>query len=223
LHSTKINFNRSKGNFLSLEDVQTLAEPYSIPIIKNVIVDAVNVNEVDIDFPVVIKAVGNEIIHKSDLKGVVLNIKNQTELIQKAEEMINNFTEKKLNLESFLIQPSIIPKFELLVGGFRDSSFGPMVMFGAGGKYVEYLDDTVIRSAYLTDDDIETMINSTKIGRIIRGVRGDEPVDIDKVKSAIKSVAQMMLDNPEITECDLNPLLVGENNEVFAVDVRIKC
>ena len=95
-------------------------------------------------------------------------------------------------------------------------------MFGTGGKYVEYLDDTVIRSAYLTDDDIDSLINSTKIGKIIKGVRGEKPVDIKKIKNAIKSVAQMMLDNPEITECDLNPLLIGENNEVFAVDVRIK-
>jgi acetyltransferase len=96
-------------------------------------------------------------------------------------------------------------------------------MFGTGGKYVEYLDDTVIRSAYLTDDDVDSLINSTKIGKIIQGVRGEEPVDIKKIKNAIKSVAQMMLDNPEITECDLNPLLIGENDQVFAVDVRVKC
>jgi acetyltransferase len=96
-------------------------------------------------------------------------------------------------------------------------------MFGTGGKYVEYLDDTVIRSAYLTDDDVDSMINSTKMGKIIQGVRGDKPVDLKKMKNAIKSVAQMMLDNPEITECDLNPLLIGKKDEVFAVDVRIKC
>ena len=96
-------------------------------------------------------------------------------------------------------------------------------MFGTGGKYVEYLEDTVIRSAYLTDGDIDALINSTKIGKIIQGVRGDKSVDIKKIKNAIKSVAQMMLDNPEITECDLNPLLIGDNDEVFAVDVRIKC
>ncbi|MGB5848854.1 MAG: acetate--CoA ligase family protein [Ignavibacteriaceae bacterium] len=221
--SVKINFDKSKGKFLSQENVQTLAEAYSIPIIKNVLVDIKDIELNSIDFPVVLKAVGEEIIHKSDLKGVVLNIKNKNELLVLAEDMITNFKNQNVQLDSFLIQPYIHTKFELLVGGFRDPSFGPMVMFGTGGRYVEYLDDTLIRSAYLTDDDIDSLINSTKIGKIIRGVRGEKPVDIIKIKNAIKSVAQMMLDNPEITECDLNPLLIGKNDEVFAVDVRVKC
>jgi acetyltransferase len=221
--SVKINFDESKDKFLSQENVQTLADAYSIPIIKNVMVKVNEIGLNSIDFPVVLKAVGEEIIHKSDLNGVALNIKNKNELLVLAEEMITNFKNQNVQLDSFLIQPYIQTKFELLVGGFRDASFGPMVMFGTGGKYVEYLEDTVIRSAYLTANDIDSLINSTKIGKIIKGVRGEKPVDINKIKSAIKSVAQMMLDNPEITECDLNPLLIGENDEVFAVDVRIKC
>jgi len=137
--------------------------------------------------------------------------------------MINNFKQKTLKLDSFLIQPYIHTKFELLVGGFRDPSFGPMVMFGSGGKYVEYIEDTVIRSAYLTDFDVNEMINNTKIGKIIHGVRGEAPADLDKIKNTIKSVAQMMLNHKEITECDLNPLVVTPDNNIFAVDVRIKC
>jgi len=221
--SLKMNIDHPKDSFLLQEEVQTLADAYSISLIKNVLVEVKNVKSVDIDYPVVLKAVGKGIIHKSDLKGVVLNIKNKNELLKQAEEMLNNFKSQNIKLDSFLIQPYIHTKFELLVGGFRDPSFGPMVMFGTGGKYVEFIDDTVIRSAYLTEDDIELMINSTKIGKIIQGVRGDKPVDLKKIKNTINSVAQMMLDNPEITECDLNPLLVGENNEVFAVDVRIRC
>ncbi len=96
-------------------------------------------------------------------------------------------------------------------------------MFGSGGKYVEYIEDTVIRSAYLTDFDIDEMINRTKIGKIIQGVRGEISVDMNKIKSTIKSVAQMMLNHKEITECDLNPLVVSEDNNIFAVDIRIKC
>ncbi len=102
------------------------------------------------------------------------------------------------------------------------TSFGPMVMFGSGGKYVEFLDDTIIRSAYLTDFDIEEMINNTKIGKIIQGVRGETSADMNKIKSTIKSVAQMMLNYKEITECDLNPLVITEDNNIFAVDIRIK-
>jgi acyl-CoA synthetase (NDP forming) len=171
----------------------------------------------------VLKAVGEKIIHKSDLKGVVVDIKNKNELLSIVDEMIQNFKSKNIQLDSFLIQPYINPKFELLVGGFKDPTFGPMVMFGSGGKYVEYFDDTSIRSAYLTDSDIEEMINSTKIGKIIKGVRGEEEIDIRKLKETISSVAQMMINHLEIKECDLNPLLVSENNEMFAVDIRIKC
>jgi acetyltransferase len=96
-------------------------------------------------------------------------------------------------------------------------------MFGAGGKYVEYIEDTVIRSAYLTDFDVDELINKTKIGKIIQGVRGETPADLKKIKNTIKSVAQMILDHKEITECDLNPLVVTEDNNIFAVDIRIKC
>jgi acetyltransferase len=142
--------------------------------------------------------------------------------MKSADEMMKNFKSKNIELDAFLIQPYINTKFELLVGGFRDPSFGPMVMFGSGGKYVEYIEDTVIRSAYLTDFDIHEMINHTKIGKIIQGVRGESPADLNKIKNTIKSVAQMMLDFKDITECDLNPLVVTEDSNIFAVDIRIK-
>ena len=180
-------------------------------------------NKREIHFPVVIKAIGEKIIHKTDLKGVVLNIKTKSDLIKTAEKMIWNFSSKNIQLDKFLIQPYLKTKFELLVGAFRDPSFGPMIMFGSGGKYVEYLDDTVMRSAYLTNNDIDEMINSTKIGKIIQGVRGEESVDMKVVKSAIKNLAQMIVSHKEITEVDLNPLLVTSENKILAVDVRIKC
>jgi acetate---CoA ligase (ADP-forming) len=213
----------NEGKFLSQEDVRTISEQYKIPIVKTSLLNPEELKKSDLKYPIVLKAVGEQIIHKSDLKGVVLNIKDKVGLMQTADEMIDNFKQINMQLDSFLIQPYIYTKFELLVGGFRDPSFGPMVMFGSGGKYVEYIEDTVIRSAYLTDDDIEEMLNNTKIGKIIQGVRGETPADLEKIKSTIKSVAQMMLNHKEITECDLNPLVVTEDNNIFAVDVRIKC
>jgi acetate---CoA ligase (ADP-forming) len=211
-----------KNKFLSQEEVINISEKYDIPIVKTSMMHLDDLKDADLKFPVVLKAVGEKIIHKSELKGVVLNIKDNSELIKQAEEMMNNFKEKNLQLESFLIQPYIHTKFELLVGGFRDPSFGPMVMFGSGGKYVEFIEDTVIRLAYLTDFDVDEMINQTKIGKIIRGVRGEASADLSKIKSTIKSVAQMMMDFKDITECDLNPLVVTEDNNIFAVDIRIK-
>ena len=219
----KIDFKNFEGKFLSQEEVGIISSHYNFPIINSQILKREKIESADFKFPVVLKAVGEKIIHKSDLKGVVVDIKNKNELLSIVDEMIQNFKSKNIQLDSFLIQPYINPKFELLVGGFKDPTFGPMVMFGSGGKYVEYFDDTSIRSAYLTDIDIEEMINSTKIGKIIKGVRGEEEIDIRKLKETISSVAQMIINHPEITECDLNPLLVLENNDMFAVDIRIKC
>lgn len=212
----------ANGKFLSQDEVIRISENYNLPTIKTQLLKYDEIKNADLKYPVVLKAVGEKIIHKSDLKGVVLNIKDRNELIKIADEMIKNFEQKKLKLDSFLIQPYIQTKFELLVGGFRDPSFGPMVMFGSGGKYVEYIEDTVIRSAYLTDFDVDELINNTKIGKIIQGVRGESPADLNKIKSTIKSVAQMMLNHKEITECDLNPLVVTVDNNIFAVDIRIK-
>jgi acetyltransferase len=212
----------AENKFLTQEEVIKISEHYDFPIIKTQLLKYDELKNTDLNYPIVLKAVGEKIIHKSDLKGVVLNIKDRAELTNTAEKMIDNFKQKNMQLDSFLIQPYIHTKFELLVGGFRDPSFGPMVMFGSGGKYVEFIDDTIIRSMYLTDYDIEEMINNTKIGRIIQGVRGETPTDLNKIKSTIKSVAQMMLNHKEITECDLNPLVVTEDNNIFAVDIRIK-
>jgi acetyltransferase len=216
-------FQITAGNFLSQEEVIKISKIYSLPIVKTDLLTYDELKETNLKFPVVLKAVGEKIIHKSELKGVVLDIKDIDHLINTANEMVNNFKEKNLQLDSFLIQPFIQSKFELLVGGFRDPSFGPMVMFGTGGKYVEYFEDTAIRSAYLTDFDIDELINTTKIGKIIQGVRGESPADLDEIKITIKSVAQMMLDHEEIKECDLNPLVVTKDNNIFAVDIRIKC
>jgi acetyltransferase len=222
--STKdFKLDEKLGRFLSSNEVTELCDHYKLPLIKDEILSLDHLMKKHINFPVVLKAVGEKIIHKTDLKGVVLNIKTKDELIKIAEEMIWNFSSKNIQLDKFLVQPFLKTKYELLVGAFRDPSFGPMIMFGTGGKYVEYIDDTIMRSAYLTEYDIDELINSTKIGKIIQGVRGEVSADLDSIKLSIKNLAQMMLNHKEITEVDLNPLLVSSENKIFAVDVRIKC
>jgi acetyltransferase len=223
LQSKIEGINFQKGKFFTQGEVIKISEQYNFQIVQTKILNYEELIKSDFMFPVVLKAIGEKIVHKSELKGVVINIKDEIELIKNTDEMISNFKKQKIELDSFLVQPFIQTKFELLVGSFRDPSFGPMVMFGSGGKYVEYFEDTVMRSAYLTDFDLDEMINSTRIGKILNGVRGEKPADIDKIKLTIKSVAQMMLNHQEITECDLNPLVVTEDNNIFAVDVRIKC
>lgn len=219
----KFNLENYSKRFLPPDKVAELVDHYELPRVKEKIVSYDELMTDNFEFPLVLKAVGEKIIHKSDLKGVVLNIRSKEELIYEAEQMRKNFSDKQIELNSFMIQSFLTTKFELLVGAFRDSSFGPMVMFGSGGKYVEFLEDTAMRSAYLSEKDIDEMITSTKIGKIIQGVRGETSVDLLKIKNVIRNLAQMMLNHSEIKEVDLNPLIVTDDNKIFAVDIRIKC
>jgi acetyltransferase len=173
-------------------------------------------------YPVVIKGIAKDLIHKSEVNAVKLNIKNRLELMSAEMEILNSFEERGIKLEEFIIQPYIRPKHELLIGGFRDPSFGPMIMFGSGGKYVEVFGDTAIRSAYISREDIMEMIEETKAGRILMGVRGEKPADLNKLAGIISSAAQMMLNNKELDEFDFNPVIVSNDNNLFTVDVRIK-
>ncbi|MGE5804188.1 MAG: acetate--CoA ligase family protein, partial [Ignavibacteria bacterium] len=163
-----------------------------------------------------------ELIHKSEIDAVKIDIKSFEELLQAEMDILESFNKKNFILEDFLVQPYIKPKHEILVGGFRDPVFGPIVTFGSGGKYVEIFNDICMKSAYLSDKDIEEMINRTKIGELLKGVRGESPIELSEVKELIKSSARMLLDNPSITEFDFNPVILSKNDQIFVVDVRIK-
>jgi acetyltransferase len=228
---SEYNFNIASGvnkyglshGFISQDEINTIAEDYKLPIVKNMIFDPESVNQLTGEyFPIVLKGINRKVVHKSELNAVKLNIKNKEELLKAAEEIKANFTKYHFKVEEFLVQPYIKTKHEILIGGFRDHSFGPVIMFGSGGKYVEIICDTSIKSAYLTDYDIDDMINSTTIGKILHGVRGEEPVDILKLKRVIKSAAQMFIENDCIEEFDFNPLIISEHNVMYAVDIRIK-
>ena len=151
-----------------------------------------------------------------------MKIKNKIELRKAGKEIGESFSKSGYVVESFLVQQFVKTKHEILVGGYRDASFGPVIMFGAGGKYVEIICDTSIRSAYMCDDDIDDMINETVIGKILKGIRGEEPCDMAELKRIILSCARMMIENKNIIEFDLNPLIVGEDDKYYAVDVRVR-
>jgi acetyltransferase len=111
---------------------------------------------------------------------------------------------------------------EVIVGAQRDPQFGPLVMFGLGGVYVEVLQDVAFRLAPLSAADAREMVMETGAGKLLAGVRGQPRRDIGAVVEAIRGVAQLMVDLPAVAEVDLNPLIVGEAGEgAWAVDVRI--
>lgn len=215
--------NNYDSGFLNQQDVNVLCEKYKIPTIKQKLIKPDELHKIDESFyPTVIKGISKSVVHKSELNAVKLNLSNKQKLASAAHEISTSFSEKNFSVDNFLVQQFIEPKHELLVGGFRDPSFGPVIMFGSGGKYVEVFDDTSIKSCYSSEDDVELMIDETKIGKILRGVRGEKSSDIPRLKAIIKSCALMMIENVNIAEFDINPLILDKNYNFYAVDVRIR-
>lgn len=215
----KIN---NKSKFLSQKEVYKLCTKYNIPIVNEKVLSNDELNNFTFNYPIVIKGISKNVIHKSELNAVKLNIKNDDELKIALEEIKSSFVKADFNVDKFLIQPYITTKHELLIGGFRDKSFGPIIMFGSGGKYVEIFDDTQIQSAFLNDNDLIDIIQNTKIGQILKGVRGEKGLDLEELKSLIMSASKMLIENDDISEFDFNPIIVDNNNNLHAVDVRIK-
>ncbi|MCB0742582.1 MAG: acetate--CoA ligase family protein [Ignavibacteriae bacterium] len=216
-------YNKTDSLFLNQVEIDKICRKYNIPIVKNQILSLSQVeNTKKIKYPLVLKGISKNVIHKSELDAVKLNLNNFDELLAALSEIKNSFKKNKIDLEKLLIQPYIATKHELLIGGFRDPSFGPIIMFGSGGKYVEVLNDTKIRSAYLSENDIDEMIFNTNIGKILKGVRGEKGINFTKLKSIISSSAKLLIENENVLEFDFNPIIIDQNDKLFAVDVRIK-
>ncbi len=224
LFDNKGKKNKTFNNgYLNSEQLSSLLKEYHIPVIEEVLIkkeDYSNYNA--LNYPIVVKGINKNSTHKSDIGGVVLNIKDKTEFDDACLQIINSFAKHNLEVEHFLIQPFIKTKYELLIGGVRDNSFGPTISFGLGGKYVELFADISIKSAYLSNNDIIEIINSTKAGKMLLGMRGQETVNIDKLKEILLNCAKMITENNNITEFDINPLVVSQDNQFYAVDSRIK-
>ncbi len=163
--------------------------------------------------PVVMKVVGP--VHKSDVGGVVLNVKSNETIISEFERMI-----KIKDTTAILIQP-MLSGTELFVGAKREDKFGHMVLCGLGGIFIEVLEDVNAGLAPLSIQEAETMIKSLNSYKIIKGVRGQEGVNEEMFAEIVQRVSALVTVAPEIFEMDLNPLL-GSKNKVVAVDARIR-
>jgi len=173
-------------------------------------------------YPLALKVLSPHISHKSDVGGIVLGIEDEESLKRAYDEMLSQVQEKApdVPLEGFLLQRMISGGREVILGGKRDPSFGPVVMFGLGGVYVEVFDDVAFRVAPLTREDAEEMIAEVRGSRLLRGVRGEKPSDMEAVADCLLRLSQLLQDFPAITEADINPLIVLEKG-ALAVDARI--
>jgi acetyltransferase len=167
--------------------------------------------------PVALKVISPEISHKSDTGGVALNIHSLSE----AEKIFDKF--RKLTPErrsSVLVQKMILDGKEVILGAKRDPSFGPVVLFGLGGIYVEVLKESSLRVAPITRSEAEEMILELKAATILKGIRGERPLDIKALVEYLLRLSQLMMDFPEIDGIDINPVKALEKGAV-AVDARI--
>lgn len=213
----------NRTNFLPQQEINKLAGSYKLPLIKEFLIPNDEVEQFEINnFPIVLKGINEKASHKSDFGAVELGIKSGKAFKAAIKKIRTRMKSYNLSPEYFLIQPHILSRFELLIGGFRDPSFGPMISFGLGGKYVNYFEDFSLRSAFITDVEIRDMICETKIGKIIQGVRGEVGVDLDLLIKVISNAAKMIRENKNLSEFDLNPLLVTQENEFVVVDFRVK-
>lgn len=175
-----------------------------------------------IGFPVVLKAVGPSIVHKTDLQAVLLSVRGEKELAVGATRMAQRLRERGIPIEGFLIQEFVEGGSEVILGMTRDKVYGPLLLFGLGGIHVEYLKDVAFGVPPLTDRDAMRMIESIRTFPILRGVRGERPRDVKALQDAILRLGQLVSDFETIQEIDLNPVIALEEGRGYrAVDARI--
>jgi 4-hydroxybutyrate---CoA ligase (ADP-forming) len=177
-----------------------------------------------IGYPIVMKIVSPDIIHKSDAGGVKVGLKNEKEIRSSFKEIMINAKAYKAeaSIKGVLIQEMITSTKEVILGAKQDQLFGPLVMVGLGGIYVEVLKDVVFRLAPIDEQEAEKMVDSIKAIKLLKGVRGEHPSDLGAVVDSLLRLSQLITDFPEIKEFDINPLLVLERGMgVRVADVRI--
>ncbi len=178
-----------------------------------------------IGYPVVMKMTSKTTSHKTDVGGVRVNIQSEEQLRAEYKDLIAKLTEKGLidGLEGVIIQEMVKGNREMVCGIATDPQYGPMMMFGLGGVFIETMKDVTFRIAPLTDVDADEMIKSVKAYELLKGARGTKPANIEQIQETLLRLSQMVNDFKFIDELDINPLLISEKTgEGIAVDGRIK-
>ena len=215
------NGKRKLGELEALE----LLAAYGIPVAESRLAaspeEAARV-AAELGFPVVLKAVSPELVHKTDVGGVRVGLTTPMDVATSAAEMVDAVTRAlpHAHLTGLLVQSMVSGGRETIVGMSHDPAFGPLLMFGLGGIYVEALKDVVFRVAPIMPLDAHDMVRSIRGVALLDGIRGAPPVDFAALTDVLLRVSQLAIDHPEIAELDVNPLLAFSTG-VKAVDARV--
>jgi acyl-CoA synthetase (NDP forming) len=217
---------RREGRKALLEtEAKTICMEYAIPVTAFKLAkterEAATLAE-QIGFPVVLKIVSPEIIHKSDAGGVMVNLKDATEVQNAYCKILENAKKynSKARINGVLVQEMAPQSTEVIVGAIKDPQFGQTLMFGLGGIFVELLKDVTFRIAPITRQDAEEMITEVKAYPLLKGYRNTPPADINAIVTVLLNTSKLIMDYPEIKELDLNPVMAYEKG-VKTVDARI--
>jgi len=221
------NAKREKRSALLEEEGQEILRAYGFPLPASKLAkskkEAVAASK-KIGYPVVLKIASPQIIHKSDAGGVKVNLQNSKDVENAFDSIMKNAKKynKKADIKGVLVVEMVKGGKEMIIGSKLEPGFGPVVMLGMGGIYVEVLKDVNFKLAPMTNIEADDMISSIKTKKILEGVRGEKPSDIKKLSECIQRLSQLVSDFNEIKELDMNPVLVMEkNNGCKVLDVRI--
>jgi len=216
-----------KRRVLLGSEAHEIAEAFGIPVARIRLAtsseEAKNLAD-ELGYPVVLKIASPDIVHKSDIGGIKIGLKTAEEVEAAFVEIVDNARKHvpKAIVYGVDVQEMAEKGKELIIGCSRDIQFGPLVMFGAGGIFVNYLKDISFRLAPMTRRDATELIDETKIGTLLKGVRGEFPSDIVAIEDTILRISQLVTDFEEIVELDINPAFAYEKGKgVSAVDVKI--
>ena len=203
---------------LSESESKQLLAGYGVPVVKEIIAkdieDAVRVASV-LSFPVVLKGNGAKLTHKSDRGLVRLGLTN---IVQVREAAMAVREAAGTDLEGYIIQPMLNGKREFVAGLMRDPLFGPIVMFGLGGVFTEGLDDVVFRAVPIDEIEAESMLDEIKASKLLGEFRGEQATDRKALVNCLLGLSKLAVERPDVAEVDINPLLVGPDGQVSAVD-----
>jgi acetyltransferase len=176
-----------------------------------------------LSYPLVVKAHGPAIIHKSDLGAVAVGLEDEAALSRTLEEMAGSLDEAGVAVEGFLVQEMATEGHEVIFGISTDPRFGPLLMFGLGGRYVEVFRDVRFGVTPLTPHEAEEMVRGIRGVKLLEGVRGDEAADFGVLTDVLQRLAQLATRHPSLKELDINPFFAAPGREhAVAADVRIR-
>ncbi len=208
-------------------EAHEIAEAYGIPVASIRLAtsseEAKNLAN-ELGYPVVLKIASPDIVHKSDIGGIQIGLKTQEEVESGFLQILENAKTHmpKATIYGVDVQEMAEKGKELIIGCSRDVQFGPLIMFGAGGIFVDYIKDISFKLAPMTRLDASELIMETKMGALLKGVRGEPPSDIAAIEDTILKISQLVTDFEEVVELDINPAFAYEKGKgVSAVDVKI--